>query len=350
MTTSRTTIVWVLALWWSTTAAVLAQGPSPEVGSTPPAASGGTDPPTQPAETKPSVGSRFRKGALIGFHNLLRGKKPAPTYADVAYGPGERNVMDIWLASSGEPTPVVVYFHGGGFNWGDKTLVHASIVEECMRSGISVVAANYTFTTQERFPAQQRDAARAIQFLRSNAREWNLDPKRIAAYGESAGAGLSLWLAFHDDIADPDNEDPVLRHSSRLTSAGAIDGQTTYDPHVIRKWVGAHSASLVYFLRLYDVDSVEGLYDPHRQSLYNTVSPIYHVSDDDPPVFLFNYIPELARPSKSIIVGIHHPVFAVKLREVLDRHGIDCVQLKHEGLKFTGPQRMLEFFKEQFEK
>jgi len=44
------------------------------------------------------------------------------------------------------------------------------------------------------------DCARAIQFLRSKAARWNIDPKRIAATGGSAGAGISLWLGFHDDL------------------------------------------------------------------------------------------------------------------------------------------------------
>ena len=47
------------------------------------------------------------------------------------------------------------------------------------------------------------DAARALQFVRSKAGEWNLDKTRIAASGGSAGACSSLWLAFHPDMADP---------------------------------------------------------------------------------------------------------------------------------------------------
>ena len=41
--------------------------------------------------------------------------------------------------------------------------------------------------------------------------EFNLDKARVAAMGGSAGAGTSLWLAFHDDLADPASPDPVLR-------------------------------------------------------------------------------------------------------------------------------------------
>ena len=70
--------------------------------------------------------------------------------------------------------------------------------------------------------------------MRQNAIEWNFDPTRLAATGCSAGAGLSLWFGFHNDLADPDNEDPVLRQSTRLTCMAVFNGQTSYDPRFIR--------------------------------------------------------------------------------------------------------------------
>jgi acetyl esterase/lipase len=69
------------------------------------------------------------------------------------------------------------------------------------------------------FPAPQRDAARAIQFLRSKATVWNIDPARVVAFGGSAGAGISLWLALHADLAETNSPDPVARQSTRLLVA-----------------------------------------------------------------------------------------------------------------------------------
>jgi acetyl esterase/lipase len=97
--------------------------------------------------------------------------------------------------------------------------VHPALRNQCPAAGISVVAITYRFSQDAIAPASFHDSARAIQFIRHNANEWNVDPKRIAATGGSAGAGLSLWLGFHDDLTDPDSSDPVLRQSSRLSSA-----------------------------------------------------------------------------------------------------------------------------------
>lgn len=135
---------------------------------------------------------------------------------DVSYGPHKRNVLDIWLAKSNKPTPVVVFFHGGGFRAGDKSQLRPAMLNELLEANISVAASNYRLTNAAPFPAQMHDAVRAIQFIRSNADEWNLDKNRFAAFGGSAGAGISMWLAFHDDLADPNSDEPVKRESTRL--------------------------------------------------------------------------------------------------------------------------------------
>ena len=88
--------------------------------------------------------------------------------------------MDVWLARSDRPTPVLVSIHGGGFRGGNKS-VGGDILRECLESGISVVAITYRLTDEAMAPAQFLDSARAIQFVRHKAKKWNLDSTRIAA-------------------------------------------------------------------------------------------------------------------------------------------------------------------------
>ncbi|MCX7011337.1 MAG: alpha/beta hydrolase [Candidatus Sumerlaeota bacterium] len=104
-----------------------------------------------------------------------------PNLRDVAYGPHERNDLDLWKAKSDRPTPLAVFFHPGAFMVGDKTWIPKPFLETCLEKGISVATANYRFSKQAPFPAQLEDGARAIQFLRLHAAEWNLDPKAVAA-------------------------------------------------------------------------------------------------------------------------------------------------------------------------
>ena len=51
--------------------------------------------------------------------------QPPPTHANVKYGSVDLQAFDIWLAESTEPTPIVLYIHGGGFRGGDKRSINA---------------------------------------------------------------------------------------------------------------------------------------------------------------------------------------------------------------------------------
>jgi len=75
-----------------------------------------------------------------------QGKGPKPTHADVAYGSDERNKLDLWLAKSEKPTPLLVLIHGGGFRGGDKKKYHSSgLIPQMHAAGISVASAPHGY-------------------------------------------------------------------------------------------------------------------------------------------------------------------------------------------------------------
>jgi acetyl esterase/lipase len=69
--------------------------------------------------------------------------------------------MDVWIAKSDKPTPVLVSIHGGGFRGGNKT-VSADLLRQCLDSGISVVAITYRFSSHAIAPASFLDSARNV--------------------------------------------------------------------------------------------------------------------------------------------------------------------------------------------
>jgi acetyl esterase/lipase len=255
--------------------------------------------------------------------------RPEPDVRNASYGPHERNVLDLWKAKADRPTPLLVFIHGGGFRGGDKSAVPPGLLRGCLEAGISVASINYRLSQHAPFPAPMLDGGRAVQFLRSRASEWNLDPRRIAASGGSAGAGISLWLGFRPDLADPKSPDPVARQSSRLTCMAVLGAQSSYDPRFIRRVVGGraheHPALMPFYgLRPDELDS------PRAHKLYEEASPINYVTADDPPVFLFYNEPKEPLPAEAAPgVGIHHPNFGTALKEKLDPLGIECV-LRHQ--------------------
>ncbi|MFO0803286.1 MAG: alpha/beta hydrolase [Gemmataceae bacterium] len=250
-----------------------------------------------------------------------------PTAANVSYGPHARNVLDFWQAKSDKPTPLVFCIHGGGWVNGDKSGYYGR-VKAFLDKGISVVTINYRLMAQANeqkvsppVKAPLEDAARALQFVRSKAGEWNIDKKRIGATGGSAGGCSSLWLAFHDDMADPKSTDPVARESTRLYCAGVDGAQVSLDPKETREWLpnytyGAHAFGMK------SLDEVE----MNREKVtpwLKEYSPILHVTKDDPPIGLYYGGVKGAKVGESHPDPTHSPILGVKLAEKLKAAGID---------------------------
>ena len=137
----------------------------------------------------------------------LFAQKVEPTYKQVSYGLHKDMILNFWKIDSKKPTPLLVHIHGGGWLGGKK---HETVGASQLKQGYSYASIDYRLAGTELLPAAVHDAARAIQFLRTKAKEWNFDPKRIAVTGGSAGAASSMWLAYHDDMADPKSEIPCF--------------------------------------------------------------------------------------------------------------------------------------------
>ncbi|WP_152050555.1 alpha/beta hydrolase [Tautonia marina] len=272
--------------------------------------------------------------------------RPLPDRVNVRYGSHHRHRLDFWSAGTDQPSPLLVYIHGGGFQGGDKRGIPVDLLQECLQSGISVASINYRLSQHASFPAPMLDGARAVQFLRFKAKDWNIDPERIAASGGSAGAGVALWVGFQDDLKNPESEDPVDHQSSRLSCVAVFGAQTTYDPRVIATIVGgrAHEhPALTPFFGL----TKEHLETEEAYRRYQEASPDTYVTADDPPVYLVynepkGSLPPDAPPGK----GIHHPNFGTYLASKLHANGIECLTDHVDDLASRGKtphHRMVEF-------
>lgn len=152
---------------------------------------------------------------------VMLGIAQASPMKDVRYSDEhERCVLDVYPAFDTEGvTPVYVFFHGGGFTHGDKKQIagwHAKSLAQFRSAGFTVISCNYPFLGQK---MNHREivghCARAIQFIRSKAREWKVDPEKLVCGGVSAGALISEFLAYHDDFQKKSSQDKVEQWSSR---------------------------------------------------------------------------------------------------------------------------------------
>ena len=121
--------------------------------------------------------------------------------SDVKYGETYPNSFaDIWYPDgSGEKRPVVVYFHGGGFIFGNKSAGDpmqtgsggVGKLEAIVKAGFILVNADYALAPQYRFPVQIQQCDELLRYLLAHEEELHLDMSRVCLSGGSAGANMT---------------------------------------------------------------------------------------------------------------------------------------------------------------
>jgi acetyl esterase/lipase len=107
--------------------------------------------------------------------------------------------LDLYLPEGRAPgtlSPAVVWIHGGGWIGGTKSEARAKeICPTFAQAGYVVVSIDYKLGPGS-WPLDLLDSKNAVRFLRSHAKEYQIDPDRIAVAGGSAGGHLALMVAF----------------------------------------------------------------------------------------------------------------------------------------------------------
>jgi len=275
------------------------------------------------------------------------------TYVDEKYGTHPRNTFDIWLAKSETQTPLVIYIHGGGFVGGDKSKYYPS--EDLVRfldAGVSVALINYRFQNDAPYGilASFNDSKRCLQYIRYNAKKYNIDKTRVACSGGSAGAGTSLWLAFNDDMADPQNSDPVLCESTRLTCAGAFETQATYD---IYKWSSLlelpdkiTESEEKIIARAFGFKEVENRNLKQETAIRKKLDLLCQMKKTSAPFFVFNK-KRGGFPTNADELN-HHPLHAKALKEQAAKVGAEAIIYAPQiGIVDSSGKDVVTFFLEK---
>jgi BD-FAE len=275
--------------------------------------------------------------------------------ADIPYGPYERNLFNIFLPDCEEPTPLIVYIHGGGFTGGNKESYSEEQIREALQQCVAWATIGYRLlpprSDVEHPPGSENergvivslgDSARALQFMRYHYQSLNLDPENVAVWGRSAGAGTALWLGTHDDMADPFHIDPVLRESTRVKAVGALATQATYDilgwetvlqplvdtlvpsvfPSSDFQEIAASLKATGYLLRFLGATTFEQLYTPEYLAYRENVDMLKLMDSGDAPIFVANNTPSLGNPLGFIL---HHSLHALAVKARADEVGLESV-------------------------
>jgi len=274
-----------------------------------------------PGEQQKVIYGDFLKAAVAKYGT----PPPAPTHADVSFGPHAHQLLDIYLPKKGTgPFPAILWF--GGI-W--KASKHPANLGFFDSKGIAVIAVQ-TRTMEDATADKQKepisfvqsDAIRAVQFVRHHAAKWNLDPTRLATGGGSQGAQPALFAGCSRDHADPAATDPLERESSLVRCVAAYRCQPTFDPKRMQEWVpgvqwGAPAFGCVFEASL-----------KRREELLPIIkkwSPDYLLHKDAAPMFFENeWGLTLPKDITQSNYDVHSPRWALGFQKLALASGATC--------------------------
>jgi len=191
---------------------------------------------------------------------------------DLVYGTGGgRDLrLDLYLPEEApRPMPLIVWVHGGGWRGGSKGRTRAAGMTA---RGYAVASVEYRLSGEAVFPAQIHDVKAAVRWLRANAEEYGLDPRKFGAWGSSAGGHLVALLGTSGGVGALEGEGGSADRSSRVQAVCDFFGPAD----LTRLGGGARDP----------VARLLGGTRDEKPDLARLASPVTHVSEDDPPFLL----------------------------------------------------------------
>jgi acetyl esterase/lipase len=208
----------------------------------------------------------------------------------VSYGieAPQAQMLNAYLLQRDNAGPAIVQILSGGWNSAPPRTPNLGPFKPYFDAGFSVIAvAHRPIGPDTHWPAPGDDIARAIQFIRAHAKEWGIDPNRIAVKGRSSGGHLALMVGFGPDRADPTVPDPVQHQSSRPNCLVAGAAPTDLVQQMSALLQGPDRQSYLWGRILALVGgSADGMSREELLGKLRRLSPIEYVTRDSPPVFL----------------------------------------------------------------
>jgi acetyl esterase/lipase len=195
-------------------------------------------------------------------------------HANIAYGSDPQHRLDVYVPreDAATPRPVIVFWHGGRWKFGDKAdyrFVGAALAA----SGCVVVLPNYRHYPQVKMPGFMDDAAQAALWSAAHAADYRGDRRRVFLMGHSAGAHMAALLTL-------DSRYFALAGQPQPHIAGVIGLSGAYD-----------------FLPLLEAD-VQDMFGPPQN--YQQSQPINFVRAGAPPMLLVHGLDDITvRPKNS---------------------------------------------------
>ncbi len=251
------------------------------------------------------------------------------TRLDIAYAEeSAAQKLDLYLPErdSNRLRPGIVVVHGGGWRSGDKRRGQwAAIPARYASDGYVAISVNYRLTGEAPWPAQVEDVKAAVRWLRAHGEKYQVDPERIGAYGNSAGAHLVSLLGLVREADGLEGSGPYRDQSSLVQAVCASATPTDF-----LNW-GAPGVLPQRLSTTFLAGPEDTLRDRARQA-----SPISYVRADAPPFLLVHGTADRTVPIEQ------SDRFAKALREAGARE-VRYMIFDNEGHGVFGRQGLLTY-------
>lgn len=186
--------------------------------------------------------------------------------------------LDLYRPSTDSPAPTIVWVHGGAWRSGSKDSVP---IRKLVASGYAIASVDYRLSPVARFPAQVIDMRQAIQFLKSHAMQYELDPDRFVIAGASAGGHLAALVGVTREVQF-EGEEKASSADRAVAAIVSFYGASNLES--ILSQSTPHGLSVrVPALKLL----LGGTPETHSE-LARLASPVMHVDSQDPPLLLIH--------------------------------------------------------------
>lgn len=217
--------------------------------------------------TTPAVSTPVPQTPTPGFLTPL----PEPRKVEWAH-----SYFDVHYCTDGDmPLKMTITLPAQASQNPTPLLVHAKLSSELIRPlverGFAIASVDWHEPPNFKLPQGIEEVKCAIRYMRANALQFNIDPKQIGIFGCSRGGHMAAMIGVTDANANMEGDFGFLEQSSRVQAVVMFDGIADFRTN----YADAPS-------ELEEVHGISSLDDP----LVDQLSPITHVTDDDPPFLL----------------------------------------------------------------
>lgn len=260
--------------------------------------------------------------AIFGWMVHSQENNDVEVVENVIYGhkAGMALIYDVFKPAKQNGTAIIFMVSYGWWSQRESPEEHQEMFQDYLDRDLTVFAVYHGSAPEFKVPDAVSDVRRAVRHIRVHSEEYGVDDKKFVTWGYSAGGHLSLMLALDSDSGDESSRDPIERVSNRVAGALAI-----FPPVDLTEHVGPDG----------DADTFPAL--DFEVELVKSVSPIFKVSEDDPPILLVH-------GDDDGIVDIEH---SERMRDALKKVG---VPVHLEVIKGAGHGFYEDAYHEQYQK